>query len=119
MPERPLDLQQMFAALAEHRIDYVVIGGVAVQVHGHRRTTRDLDVIPAPDEENLDRLANALRELEAHPRDLPGELPLGSSSPPPRWCRLYPPFTANCTSCEMCLALPRTRPSVAAHYRSS
>ncbi len=75
LPERPLDIQRLFAALAEHRVDYVVIGGVAAQVHGHRRTTRDLDVIPAPNDENLNRLANALRELEAHPRDLPGGAP--------------------------------------------
>ena len=53
-----------FAVLAEHRVDYVVVGGVAVQVHGHVRMTNDLDLIPAPDRANLTRLAEALNELE-------------------------------------------------------
>jgi hypothetical protein len=35
----------------------MVIGGVAAQVHGRRRTTRHLDVIPAPDMENFERNA--------------------------------------------------------------
>lgn len=74
-PERPLDLQQLFATLARHGVEYVVIGGVAVQVHGHRRTTKDLDVLRAPNAENLARLVLSLVELEAHPRDVPGDVP--------------------------------------------
>jgi len=75
LPERPLDLQQLFATLARHGVDHLVIGGVAVQVHGHRRTTRDLDLMPAPTAENHARLALALRELEARPCGLPGGAP--------------------------------------------
>jgi hypothetical protein len=37
--DRPLDLGELIAALARHGVDYLVIGGVAAQVHGHRRTT--------------------------------------------------------------------------------
>ncbi len=66
-PERPLDLRELFRALAEHGVDYLVIGGVAAQVHGRRRTTKDLDVTPAPDPENLKRLAAALVALDAYP----------------------------------------------------
>lgn len=66
-PERPLDLKELFRALDEHRVDYLVIGGVAAQVHGRRRTTKDLDVLPAPDPENARRLATALEALDAHP----------------------------------------------------
>jgi hypothetical protein len=43
----------------------VLIGGLAVQTHGHVRTTNDADLIPAPDPANLGRLASALRSLEA------------------------------------------------------
>jgi predicted nucleotidyltransferase len=71
-PTTPLDLRALLAILSVHRVDYTVIGGVAVQVHGHRRTTKDLDVVPGPDRENLERLAAALEELRARPRDLPG-----------------------------------------------
>lgn len=67
--ERPLDLGRLLETLARHGVDYVVIGGVAVQVHGHRRTTMDLDLVPGPSPENLRRLAAALGELEAVPRD--------------------------------------------------
>jgi hypothetical protein len=67
LEERPLDLTRLFEALARHGVVYVVIGGVATQVHGHRRTTMDLDLTPGPDPENLGRLAAALEELEARP----------------------------------------------------
>jgi hypothetical protein len=76
-PERPLDLGELFRTLAEHGVDYLVIGGVAAQVHGRRRTTKDLDVTPAPDPENFERLAAALVALEAHPAEL------GESAPAP------------------------------------
>jgi hypothetical protein len=65
----PLNLGELIAVLARHDVDYVVIGGVAAQVHGHRRTTMDLDLTPAPDAENLRRLGAALVELEARPVD--------------------------------------------------
>jgi hypothetical protein len=66
--EHPLDIGELIAVLARHDVDYVVIGGVATQVHGHRRTTMDLDLTPSPDPENLRRLGAALAELEARPR---------------------------------------------------
>jgi len=63
------------ATLHRHGIDFTIIGGVAVQVHGHRRTTKDLDLIPAPTHDNLKRLNAALVELGARPRDIPGAGP--------------------------------------------
>lgn len=64
-PEPVLDAERILRALAEHEVDYVLIGGLAVQTHGHVRTTNDADLIPAPDPSNLERLAAALRSLEA------------------------------------------------------
>jgi hypothetical protein len=66
----PLDVSELFSVLAQYRVDYLVIGGVAAQVHGRRRTTKDLDVTPAPDPENLARLHAALVALDAHPAEL-------------------------------------------------
>ena len=37
--------------------------------------TKDLDVIPDPGRANLERLAAALADLGAHPRDVPGGAP--------------------------------------------
>lgn len=61
----PLDAERILRVLAEHEVDYVLIGGLAVQTYGHVRTTNDADLIPAPTPENLDRLADALRSLDA------------------------------------------------------
>lgn len=64
-PETPLDAERILRTLAEHKVDYILIGGLAVQTHGHVRTTNDADLIPAPNPANLSRLAAALRQLEA------------------------------------------------------
>jgi glycerate kinase len=65
--ERPLNLGELIAVLARHDVDYVVIGGVATQVHGCGHTTMVLELTPDPDPENLRRLGAALTELEARP----------------------------------------------------
>jgi hypothetical protein len=46
-------------------VRFVVIGGVAVGAHGYPRATADLDLVPDPDPENLDRLVVALDSLGA------------------------------------------------------
>ena len=61
----PLDAERILRVLGAHEVDYVLIGGLAVQTHGHVRTTNDADLVPAPNRANLERLAAALRELEA------------------------------------------------------
>jgi hypothetical protein len=63
--ETPLDAERILSALAEHSVDYVIVGGLAVQTHGHVRTTVDVDVYPRPEPRNLQRLAEALNELDA------------------------------------------------------
>lgn len=54
---RPLE------ALEAHGVRYVVIGAVAAIAQGYPLTTHDLDVTPARDPENLERLTEALRDL--------------------------------------------------------
>ncbi len=67
MPEAdvPLDAERILRSLAEHKVDYVLIGGLAVQTHGHVRMTNDADLMPAPNRANLQRLAAALQSLDA------------------------------------------------------
>jgi hypothetical protein len=60
-----LDIQGLLEQLAAAAVDYIVIGGVAVGFHGYVRATKDLDVVPAPDRQNLERLAALLRSLNA------------------------------------------------------
>lgn len=61
----PLDASGLLAALGDAGIDFVVIGGFAVSAHGYPRATKDLDIVPAPDAENLERLAAVLQRLNA------------------------------------------------------
>jgi hypothetical protein len=63
--DKPLDAERILRVLDEREVEYVLIGGLAVQAHGHVRTTNDADLIPAPDPANLERLAKALRALDA------------------------------------------------------
>lgn len=63
--ETPLDALRVLEALTAHQVDYLLIGGLAVQAHGHTRTTQDIDILPAPGRANLERLAAALRALGA------------------------------------------------------
>lgn len=59
------DLAGLLAALNAGAVRFVVVGGIAVSAHGHVRATEDLDIVPAPDPENLDRLGNVLVGLDA------------------------------------------------------
>lgn len=63
--EVPLDAARILQALSEHDVGYVVIGGLAVQAHGHTRTTQDVDLVPDPEPDNVQRLAGALHALGA------------------------------------------------------
>lgn len=62
----PLDAQRILDELVRHEVDFVLVGGLAAQTHGSTRMTNDVDVIPAPDPDNLERLAVALHALRAH-----------------------------------------------------
>lgn len=75
MPERvpePLDAQRILEELGRHDVGFVLVGGLAAQTHGNTRMTNDVDIIPAPEPDNLARLAAALRALEARPLN-PGQ----------------------------------------------
>jgi hypothetical protein len=65
MRSQPLDAERIFTTLDTHGVEYVVVGGIALQAHGHVRMTNDVDLIPSPTRENLEHLAAALRELRA------------------------------------------------------
>lgn len=77
-PDRAFRADQILRVLTEHRVDFVVIGGVAVQAHGYTRLTKDLDIVASPDILNFARLSEALAELEAELRT-PGTLRLADA----------------------------------------
>lgn len=59
------DLRSLLATLVGERIEFVIIGGLAVAAHGFVRTTEDVDLVPSPARDNLDSLVNALLGLDA------------------------------------------------------
>lgn len=59
------DARELFRALARSEVEYVTIGGIAIQAYGGQRLTQDLDVAIASSKENLERLATALDDLDA------------------------------------------------------
>ncbi len=61
----PLDPELLFTTLARHQVQFVLIGALAARLQGFPRFTRDADITPARDATNLQRLATALRELDA------------------------------------------------------
>ena len=56
---------QILRALEAHHVEYVVIGAIAAIAAGAPILTTDLDVTPARSHDNLERLALALRDVDA------------------------------------------------------
>jgi len=84
--ERFLDLLK---ALTREGVDYVLVGGVALNLHGIVRATEDVDLFIRPTEDNVERLRRALRSLWDDPeiaqisaRELAGEFPTIRYGPP-------------------------------------
>lgn len=66
----PFDPARIFAVLAEHEVEYVLIGGLAGVLHGSTAMTNDADIVPSRADNNLERLSAALIDLEARIRVL-------------------------------------------------
>lgn len=64
----PFDPAQIIEVLHRHRVRFVVIGGFAALAHGSPFPTGDIDITPAADPDNVSRLSDALRELDARIR---------------------------------------------------
>lgn len=58
----------MLAALLEHEVRFVVIGGMAALAHGSPFPTEDLDITPEAGAVNLARLSAALTAIDARVR---------------------------------------------------
>jgi hypothetical protein len=65
------DFLALLEALAEHQVDFIVVGGVCAVLHGAPVATFDLDVVHARAPENLGRLLTALHALDAYYREQP------------------------------------------------
>lgn len=57
----------LFSTLSRHRVNYLLIGGLAVSLHGVERATMDIDITVATSPDNLAALLDAARELKLTP----------------------------------------------------
>ena len=64
----PHDLGRLIEVLDRHGVEYLMVGGVAAIGYGAERPTEDADCVVRRERANLDRLADALRELNARLR---------------------------------------------------
>jgi hypothetical protein len=69
------DFAALLKLLAESKIDFIVVGGVAASSHGSARSTNDLDVVYARTPENIARLSAALAPFSPYLRGAPPGLP--------------------------------------------
>lgn len=82
-------LLSLLQAFADEGVDYVLVDGAAMNVHGILRATEDIDLVVRPDPENVARLRRALRRLwedpdidEIRADELAGEYPVVRYGPP-------------------------------------
>lgn len=59
------DPRAILDVLDRHGVRYVLIGGLAAILHGAAHVTTDVDVVPQDARENLERLSQVLKELNA------------------------------------------------------
>lgn len=63
----------LFSELQKHEVRYLVVGGIAINLHGVERATMDVDLVLAMDEDNLRRFLRAANSLALKP-SLPVQL---------------------------------------------
>jgi hypothetical protein len=80
---------KVLASLEKEGVDYVLVGGAALTIHGLVRATEDLDLFVRPTAENIERLRRALQSLYQDPsideistEDLLGDYPAVRYYPP-------------------------------------
>ena len=61
------DIKAVARALNDAGVEYLVVGGVAVGLHGYPRTTQDLDLVVRLDRENAVEALDALSSLGYRP----------------------------------------------------
>ena len=74
IPSLPDDFKEFLKLLGLNGVDYLLIGGYAVNVHGYVRTTNDLDIWVGVSPENAVRVDRAIRQFGFAAVELNSEL---------------------------------------------
>jgi hypothetical protein len=68
-PRPPFDPYAILHELAQSRVWYILVGGLARVLQGADEVTRGVDLTPSPKPEGIERLAGALVRIDAVPRN--------------------------------------------------
>ena len=60
--------EKILTELEKNKVKYMAIGGVAVNLYGHPRYTKDLDLMISFEKENMDRFIEIIKKLGLKPR---------------------------------------------------
>ena len=63
MPEFQKDFEDFIMLCNKYELEYLVIGGFAVSIHGYPRTTKDLDICINKNEVNATKLLQILEDF--------------------------------------------------------
>ena len=69
------DLNHLLKTLLMHNLDFLIIGGFAAVVHGSSHVTKDLDITMLITQDNINKLRQALKDLEPRHRMNPSHKP--------------------------------------------
>ena len=72
--EFPVDFSEFLKLLNAHRVEFLLIVGLAVSHHGYPRSTSDMDVWVARNRANAERLVTCLREFGFNTPEMVPEL---------------------------------------------
>ena len=72
LPNLPQDFADLLTEFASARVRYLVIGGYAVGFHDRPRATKDLDILLADTEDNVENACRALTAFGAPPAIIEG-----------------------------------------------
>lgn len=70
-----VELRLAIEALSENKVDFVIIGGVAINLHSSAYVTEDFDFCFRRDRENLKRIVKAFALFNPRLRHFPKDLP--------------------------------------------
>ena len=62
-----MGMYEILSILTGARVDFVLVGGLAVALHGYQRLTMDVDVVLALDDENLSKFIDCAGQANLQP----------------------------------------------------
>jgi hypothetical protein len=62
-----MKIAELLQSLADNQVQYVLVGGLAVQLHGFLRATMDIDLVLAMSDANLDRFIEVAKRFGLQP----------------------------------------------------